>query len=249
MRNLPSGWNNLITKLGFTRKKRRPRRQRNQSGRRLWMESLEDRRVLAITVDNPLDELDADRSPGDTSLREAIADANLAGETINFNPTIMNGVTISLLHGPGFGEIEIDKALTIDASMLPNGITIDGGDPMFDRHHVGDAIRIFDITDPTFGANPPLVTIDHVKFTGGDPASGPGGAIRSAGRLDIRNCTFARNSAQDGGAIFVQVANETETPLEVLKIEDTVFDENYGASGGRPAGYEVPTEVRRPGSA
>jgi hypothetical protein len=152
------------------------------------MESLEQRHLLAITVDNPIDELDIDRSPGDTSLREAIFDANSAGDTINFDPTTMNGATITLLHGPGFGEIEFGKNLTIDGGTL--GITIDADDPDDDlppeEQERGNGIRIFHITDPIPGDDSPLVTLKGLTLTGGDPSDdsedGNGGAIYSERR-------------------------------------------------------------------
>ena len=125
--------------------------------------------------------------PGTIHCAEAIRDADPAGETIDFDPNIMNGGTISLLPGPDFGEIEFDKNLTIDASMLPDGITIDGDDPDDDlpeeEQEHSNGIRIFNITDGTNGTNPPLVTMIGMTLTGADPRSdsdfGEGGAIRS----------------------------------------------------------------------
>ncbi|RIK72001.1 MAG: hypothetical protein DCC68_26880, partial [Planctomycetota bacterium] len=79
-------------------------------------------------------------------------------------------------------------------------MTIDAADPSPDP---GDGIRIFDVTDPTFGADSPLVTLKGLTLRGGDPLDGFGGAIRSAARLDVRQCTFIDNEAAlSGGAIY-----------------------------------------------
>ena len=51
--------------------------------RRLRIEPLEDRRLLSITVNTLVDELDGSILDGDISLRDAIAAAP-SGETINF---------------------------------------------------------------------------------------------------------------------------------------------------------------------
>ena len=59
---------------------------------------------------------------GSGSLRQAVSDA-VGGDTITFNPGL-NGQTITL----GGSEILIDKAITIDASDLPDGLTVDANE-------------------------------------------------------------------------------------------------------------------------
>jgi hypothetical protein len=133
------------------------------------MESLEERRMLTTvdTLSDTTDPLD-----GHTTLREAIT-ATLNGGTVNFDPAVggMNGGVITLREG----QIGFAKSLIIDASMLSNGITIDASgndstprtghdDTSFD----GQGSRIFEITDPSGGTDPPLVTLKHLTLTGGD---------------------------------------------------------------------------------
>jgi hypothetical protein len=89
MRSLPSGWNQLLTKLGFSRKRRKVHSQHNQLARRLRFESLERRELLSITVNTLVDERDGNIiSDGDVSLRDAIELAP-AGETIDFAPSFI----------------------------------------------------------------------------------------------------------------------------------------------------------------
>jgi len=93
--------------------------------RRLGYESLEQRQLLAITVDTLVDEADGSIVDGDISLRDAIAAAP-ASETIDFELSLDGGTLMLTL-----GELAITEALTIDATSLPSGLTIDasGNDP------------------------------------------------------------------------------------------------------------------------
>ena len=102
MHSLPAGWNTLLTKLGFTRKKRRTRVHQNHFGRRTRFESLEPRKMLATYIVNTaVDELDLSVTDGDISLRDAIREASLSsGNTVVFNASVMNGATIG--HRRGF---------------------------------------------------------------------------------------------------------------------------------------------------
>jgi hypothetical protein len=106
------------------------------------MEGLENRQMLTVfTVNTTVDEDDG-IADGQISLRDAIFEA-VSGDTIDFN-TSLNGGTITL-DRTGLGEIDIAESLTIDASMLPAGITIDANDPTPGVLN-GDGIRIFSIT-------------------------------------------------------------------------------------------------------
>ncbi len=64
--------------------------------RRLFLEALEQRRVFALIVDNVSSISDGNMSPGNVSLREALAVANATPglETIEFSPAL-SGATIA----------------------------------------------------------------------------------------------------------------------------------------------------------
>jgi hypothetical protein len=198
----------LLTKLGLTGKQRRKRDRRNYLTRSLRMERLEDRQLLAITVDTSIDERDFNiTTDGDVSLRDAILEAT-PGETINF-ASGLNGATITL--DDALGEIAFSKSLTIDASMLDDGITIDAVENS----------RIFSIT----GSG--TVTLVGLSFTGGNnTGSSGGGAIRSTAPLVIDDCQFLDNSAWEGGAIYLQHSGGQSS------ITGSFFQENDGGIGG-----------------
>ena len=110
--------------------------QRHQHFRRLRVEALEDRRLLAITVDTLVDELDGSIMDGDVSLRDALALAP-SGETIDFDASLDGGTILLSL-----GELSITNSLTVDATALADGLTIDasGNDPTPDQDN-GDGNR------------------------------------------------------------------------------------------------------------
>src|SRR5262245_44971945 len=78
--------------------------------RTLRFEPLEERQLLAITVNTLMDEADGSIVDGDISLRDAIAAAP-AGETIDFAPALFaaGSTKITLTRG----ELLINKALSI----------------------------------------------------------------------------------------------------------------------------------------
>jgi hypothetical protein len=83
--------------------------------RRPISEPLEERRLLAITVNTLVDEQDNSIVDGDVSLRDAIAAAP-AGETINIAPAL-DGQKIT----PTLGELVLSKSMKIDAGVLAGG--------------------------------------------------------------------------------------------------------------------------------
>lgn len=119
---------------------------------------------------------------GVDSLRGAI-DATPPGGTIDFDIAV-NGLTITLTTG----QLFIDKDLTIDASALPAGITIDAA---------GNS-RVIEIAS---GGH--TITFDSLTITGGNAFYGAGLIIGNA-TLAIANSTLAGNTAVFGGAIFNQ---------------------------------------------
>ncbi len=193
MRSFPNGWNSMRARLGHLMVNRCRRSRADSLGRRPRMEQLEDRNMLSTTwmVNTPLDVVDL----GDNvlSLREAIQVEAISGDRIEFDSVAMNGETIALL----LGEIQFNSSLTIDASMLTNGLTIDAGG---NGLAAGYTSRIFNITDLTSGTAPPEVALIGLTLTGGDVASA-GGAIRSEGLLTLQDCTVTDNAAAGGAGI------------------------------------------------
>jgi len=134
-----------------------------------------------ITVTNTNDS-------GAGSLRAALATAagTPVANVITFAPAL-SGQTITLA-----GEIVVNDAdgVVIDASSLPNGLTIDGG---------AGTNRIFSV------ATGALMSLRRLTFTGGNgsgaTSSGNGGAIFNQGTLSLTSCTLFTNSANSGGAI------------------------------------------------
>ena len=207
--------------------------------RRLQFEPLEDRRMLAlVTVTNDLDVVNGDTSSianliasdgGDgIALREAIVAANMdaTADMIDF-AVGLDGSTILL--DQVLGELAITKSLTIYASSLTSGLTIDAGDGTDNTFGTGDGYRIFNIDDGNIG-NLIDVEISGLTLTGGDvpftDLSGDGGAIRNRENLTVTGSTISGNSASfDGGGInnFFGTVNITSS---------TISGNSAGFSGG-----------------
>jgi hypothetical protein len=160
---------------------------------------------LAIRVTN------RDNS-GAGSLRQALADSEsfVGPNTIVFS---------AFLGGPILLTSEIvlnDSAgITIDASDIPDGVTIDGGP---------GTNRLFRVMS---SAN---VTMRRLKMINGNGVgvggTGPdGGAIFSQGTLTLRECTISNCSAVSGGAIW----NDGQA---LLTIERSTLSGNSAFSGG-----------------
>jgi len=172
--------------------------------RRLRLEQLEDRRMLAVlTVQNDLDDTLANLA-GDSqlSLREAVEIANNqglvidgfssgdGGDTIEFVPAL-SGSTISLTDG----ELLVTEELSIDATPLSANVTIDAQLQS----------RIFHIT-----ANTVDYTLAGLTLTGGRTVANgqSGGAIKFTGNgsLTLDQSIVSGNStlgqSSQGGGIF-----------------------------------------------
>jgi hypothetical protein len=149
----------------------------------------------SLTVENP--------DNGD--LRFTVGSA-LSGSVIDFAPEL-DGQTIQLSLAYG-DEIEIFKNLIIDASSLPNGITISAA-----NNH-----RIFNIT-PTGS-----LTLINVTLTGGNSTQNSG-AILNYGRLElIRSKIIGNTATSDGGGIG--------NVGSVYIYDSTIADNTAGNSGG-----------------
>ena len=130
------------------------------------------------------------------SLREAVK-YSPSGTLITFDPAL-NGQTCTLSTS---NEIVVTKNLTLDASSLSAGLTIDGG---------AGTNRIFTVNSGQ------SLTLRSLTLTGGNGAgamkTGNGGAIfNNDGTLTLTECTLYGNSAAYGGAIFFNFGSLTLT--------------------------------------
>lgn len=158
----------------------------NSNQRRLRVETLEDRRLLAITVDTLTDELDGSIADGDISLRDAIAAAT-AGETIDFAV----GGTVNLNNA--LGELSVDKSLSIDGG---NRITLDAGGNSRVLRFSGSGTNSFQL--------------NNLTIANGDSFDGGGIHLSGADNsLDIDRVAFLNNNSNDGGALSVSAASAT----------------------------------------
>jgi hypothetical protein len=152
------------------------------------------------------------------TLREAVmlANAQPGADRITFQPTLA-GQTITLqVQLQRDTPILIADELTIDASMLLHGITVDGNSQS----------RIFEIPQTIVG-NPPIrrVTFDSLTLRGGNAVGDGGGAIRSfAAETQIIRTTVTRNFASTGGGVWAENGN--------LIVLDSLFTDNVAEEVG-----------------
>ncbi|MGJ8726697.1 MAG: choice-of-anchor Q domain-containing protein [Roseibacillus sp.] len=146
------------------------------------------------------------------SLRSTIASA-VSGETIDFAPNL-DGETITLE-----GQISITKDLIIDASSLPNGITIDGNGAVTEQ-------RVFIL--PSAGTE---TTFRGLTITGGSETFG--GAIQvSQSTLKLYDCTLTGNTSDFiGGAIYVVNRRSKTSPARLEMYNCSLFA-NYAEDRG-----------------
>ena len=144
---------------------------------------------LGLFVDLLTDELDADRGPGDLSLREAIEEANnnFGLDTIGFR-SFLAGQTLALT----LGELAISDDVVIDGIDAPT-LTIDAG----------GLSRIF-LVDDANASNDADVDLRRLRLTGG-AVIGNGGAIFSRENLSLFSVdVFGNTATGDGGGIYAE---------------------------------------------
>jgi hypothetical protein len=118
----------------------------------------------------------ADSGPG--TLRSAITNA-ASGAVITFDPSL-SGATITLSN-----TLTINTNLTIDASVLPGGLQINGN----------GSVEIFNV------ASSITVFLNSLTVTNGYSTNN-GGGIYNNGTLTLTNCILSGNSATIGGGIY-----------------------------------------------
>lgn len=170
----------------------------------------------------------ADAGPG--SLRQLIADLP-AGATIVFAPSL-SGQTISLT-----SQLEVSKALTIDASLSNAHITIDGG----------GTVTLFNNT----AASLTLVGLHLVNGSGWE-----GGALWNAGTMVVRNSSITGSRTSSAGAalynkgtvtlVNTTIFGNTATSGSVLyNAKDATMSLIHTTVGGNTAPWNVLENIGR----
>jgi CSLREA domain-containing protein len=220
--------------------------------RRLRLEPLEDRRLLAVVTVTTLADT-VDFNDGVTSLREAIFATNTVpgADTIDFAPvlTASGQATVLLTHG----ELAITDSLTIDgpgASLL--AIDASGNDPTPDVNN-GDGSRIFS-TSPAGGRFstdvPANLSISGLTLTGGD-SRGSGGAILCTGMLNAVDCIICDNAASVRGG-GISLGKDASLPTSRIDgstlvgcefIDNCVRFDSFNGGGGGLAVVDYSTAI------
>ncbi|TWU24578.1 choice-of-anchor Q domain-containing protein [Bythopirellula polymerisocia] len=203
-------WKSLLT-IGLPKGVRRKARSRPLLTRRLTVETLEDRRMLAVMTVTDLSDDTLANLAGDSvlSLREAV-------EAINAGAAV-DGI------GPTSGTFGVDDRIVFDSTLFIGGaqtITLAAGELQLSRAVTitgpSDAMltidanqmsRIFDITANTGDFTFDTLTLIRGRTTG-NVLEGRGGAIRSvtSGNLSIIGSTISGNSTTGilahGGGVY-----------------------------------------------
>ena len=152
--------------------------------------------------------MDTVEDSGLGSLRQTIEQAQ-SGDEIRFN-SALDGQTIALQNG----QLDIDKALTIDASNLPNKVTLDA-----ERRS-----RHLSITDDNPGEGIKIIIVG-VIFVNGNVTFEDGGAIENSENLELKGCAFISNLGANGGAIANQEGSSAS-------INECLFETNSSPLAG-----------------
>jgi CSLREA domain-containing protein len=155
----------------------------------------------------------------DCSLREAIAAASPAGDTIVFASPVFNSPQIiTLSDAVGFQKLLINKSLTIVGR---------GADRLTVRRapNAAMAFRIFEIGAGT------VVSLSGMTITGGN-VFGTGGGIGATGAtLTVRDCYVTGNAATAGGGIG-NSASDTGITGTLIVIGSTIAANTANDAGG-----------------
>jgi len=183
---------------------------------------------LRTIVTTPLDEDDGSLGGGTgVSLREAVKYS--ANGTISFDPAL-SGTSIVLLRG----QMDLANDVTVDANMLPKGITLDAAQAS--RHFdvgIGKTLTLRGLTltggrtleDGASILNSGTLNLERCTFHG-NTAAEAAGAVSTLGRVTAVNTTFAGNTAGFGGALYSQSLGT------IILRHCTITDNNAITHGG-----------------
>lgn len=174
---------------------------------------------VAVTVVTTADDEDDGILGGGSgvSLREAI-NHSPAGSLVTFAPAL-SGETITLTLT--LGQLVIDKSLVIEASALPDGITIDANGQTTNHRVIqipaGHTVHLHSLT--LTGGN----------AVGGFPENLGGGIYNDRSNLSLTNCAVTGNFASSGGGILNRGGTDNTTTLE---ISSSTISNNSAIFGG-----------------
>ncbi|HEY3394717.1 MAG TPA: choice-of-anchor Q domain-containing protein [Lacipirellulaceae bacterium] len=218
--------------------------------------------LLTLVVDSTADAEDGIHSPGNLTLREALAitNANPGPDLITF-AAALSGATITL----GGTELVITDSVTIDARPLAVNVTIDAGleSRIFNITGFGVTLAGLHLTRGRTTDNGSPGHGGGIRFSGfgslflsestvsGNRATGTGtfgGGIYAAGNVTLMHSTITGNSAlAEGGGIYaigpvslyestVQLNSASSgggvTSLGNVTITQSTINENLAMSGG-----------------
>lgn len=219
MRRISSSWTDTLALLGFRRSRRRSSSAHRASGRRLGIESLENRVLLAAdiyTVTTLSDTVDA--MDGYLSLREALSLAAIDGsttdnDTIVFEPslTAAGAETITLTYDSA------DAGTVADQLSVNSAVTIEGPGADLLKISGSGQTRVLHVTSGT------SATMKNLQVASGGGVNA-GGGIYVDGTLTLQSAVVANNTANvTGGGIFVSAAGR-------LNLHDSTIDSNHVGS-------------------
>ena len=194
-----------------------------------------------LVVDTSSDVVDGDLTPGNLSLREALAIANInpATDTITFDATVFDQQPADVIRLQ-LGQLTISSEVLIDAAEAGVVISgdVSGNDVLVSGSFITDTfssaangtladnVRVIDIT----AAESEFVSITGITITGGyapDTFDDGGGIRNEDATLLLTDVTVSGNrtgSSGDGGGVF--------TDDGALTLVDSIISENFSDSDG-----------------
>ena len=200
----------------FGNAKRKRGLARNRKPRRLQLESLESRRLMAVYT------VTSTRGTGDGSLRQAITAANqsFGHDTITFDLDLAATISVNT------PLPEITEQVTIDA-------------PFFDLDRFADQISIDvggnDFRPLTISSSAHAVTIRNLELTGGDLQTQTGtdrfggGLYNSGTDTVLENVNIVSNVAHQGGGVY---NNGTLTMISSVVSDNVARSDSLRSIGG-----------------